>query len=345
MQQSNFYNRIKYGADLQDKPLTTPIYPQIVRYHDHHPMLIHRLYCVKSALPRFVTQMVTRISICLLLGVACISASWASTYPTLLDSIDPPLQQALERELDTLSLTSAVENNHLSVTVVDITDPESPRSAEVNGELNMYSASLPKIAILLGAMQKVEDGDLELTPAFEQQLTNMIRNSSNADASSVLDKVGAPYLADLLQSDPYKLYKEGSGGLWVGRPYSRGPVWKRDPINNISHGASSHEVARFYYLLATDRLVSPEYCAVMTEILSEPAINHKFVRGLKEYPDADVMRKSGTWRTYHSDSALVKRDGRQYIVVALANDPQGSKWLEEIAPMADRIVFDTANEQ
>ena len=308
-------------------------------------MLIQRFFRGKSALSKFVSQMVTRISICLLVGVVSVSASWASTYPTLLDSIDPPLQRALERELDALSLTSAVENNLLSVTVVDITDSESPRSAEVNGELNMYSASLPKIAILLGAMQKVEDGDLELTPEFEQQLTNMIRNSSNADASSVLDKVGAPYLADLLQSDPYKLYKEGSGGLWVGRPYSRGPVWKRDPINNISHGASSHEVARFYYLLATDRLVSPEYCAVMTEILSEPAIKHKFVSGLKQYPDADIIRKSGTWRTYHSDSAIVKRDGRQYIVVALANDPQGGRWMEEIALMADRIVFDTTNGQ
>ena len=302
------------------------------------PILIPFIRRGASALSRIVI----RFSICIAVVAVCTSTSWASAYPALLNSTDLPLQSALERELDALSLTNAVKNKHLSVTVIDITDPTAPRMAEVNGDLNMYSASLPKIAILLGAMQKVEDGELELTPEFEQQLTNMIRNSSNADASSVLDKVGAPYLADLLQSDPYKLYTMDSGGLWVGRPYSRGPVWKRDPINHISHGASSHQVARFYYLLATDRLVSAESCEVMTEILSEPAIKHKFVKGLIQYPDADILRKSGTWRTYHSDSAIVNRDGREYIVVALANDPQGGKWMEKIALMADRIVFDTS---
>ena len=292
-----------------------------------------------------LSPMITRLGTYIVLVAICTSTAWSGDFPTLLDSIDPPLQSALEHELETLSLAGAVENRHLSVTVIDITDAASPRTAEVNGELNMYSASLPKIAILLGAMQKIEDGELELTPEFEQQLTNMIRHSSNADASYVLDLVGAPYLANLLQSDPYRLYKKESGGLWVGRPYSRGPVWKRDPLNQISHGASSHEVARFYYLLATKRLVSPESSKLMIEILSEPAIKHKFVAGLKQFTDADILRKSGTWRTYHSDSAIVSRDGRRYIVVALANDPQGGKWMEQIALMADRIVFGTDGDQ
>ena len=268
----------------------------------------------------------------------------AADFPTLQDSKHPHLQQALVKGLDKLALSKAVANKQLSVSVIDVTDPEKPLVAEVNGGVMMYSASLPKIAILLGAMQKVHDGELELTPELEQQLTRMIRHSSNTEASRIYDLVGAPYLAELLQSDSYQLYKEDTGGLWVGRPYSRGPVWKRDPLNHISHGASSHEVARFYYMLATDRLVSPESCEVMRDVLSEPAIKHKFVSGLKRYPDAEILRKSGTWRTYHSDSAIVERDGRKYIVVALANDPNGAKWMEQIALLADNIVFDLADD-
>ena len=267
----------------------------------------------------------------------------AQSFPTLQDSKNPALQKALLEGLEKLSLTKAVANKRLAVTVVDITDLTKPQMAEVNGAMMMYSASLPKIAILLGAMQKVDDGELSLTPAFEQQLTNMIRHSSNPDASSVYDLVGPPYLANLLQSDPLQLYKKDTGGLWVGKPYSRGPVWKRDPINNISHGASTHEVARFYYLLATDRLVSPKSCKLMRDVLSKPAIKHKFVSGLKRYPDAEILRKSGTWRTYHSDSAIVTRNKRKYIVVALANDIDGSKWMERIALMADDIVFELAS--
>jgi len=29
------------------------------------------------------------------------------------------------------------------------------------------------------------------------------------------------------------------GGIWVGRDYAGGKVWKLDPIHNISHGASA----------------------------------------------------------------------------------------------------------
>ena len=287
------------------------------------------------------SQVLSALCALLMLTFMASSASAGGTreYPSLLESKNPALQNALVKGLDELSLTKAVSKNQLAVTVIDITDRANPRMAEVNGNMMMYSASLPKIAILLGAMQKIEDGELALTPEFEQQLTRMIRHSSNKDASAVYDLVGAPYLAELLQSEDYQLYKKDSGGLWVGRPYSRGPVWKRDPINHISHGASSHEVARFYYMLATDRLVSAQSCEVMRDVLSDPAIKHKFVSGLQRYPDAEILRKSGTWRTYHSDSAIVKRDGREYIVVALANDANGTKWMEQIALMADKIIF------
>ena len=237
-------------------------------------------------------KLVTRLALFIVaaLTMTAQAADTIAEFPSLQESQHPALQKALVQGLDDLSLTKAVADNQLAVTVIDITDRANPLMAEVNGDMMMYSASLPKIAILLGAMQKIEDGELELTPEFEQQLTRMIRHSSNADASAVYDLVGAPYLAELLQSDPYQLYKKDSGGLWVGRPYSRGPVWKRDPINDISHGASSHEVARFYYMLATDRLVSAQSCDVMRDVLCEPAIKHKFVSGLKHFPDAEIMR-------------------------------------------------------
>jgi beta-lactamase class A len=44
-----------------------------------------------------------------------------------------------------------------------------------------------------------------------------------------------------------------------------------------------------------------------------------------------MMRKSGTWREYHSDSALVRYRGESYIIVGLAQDPNGGKWLASLA--------------
>jgi hypothetical protein len=111
----------------------------------------------------------------------------------------------------------------------------------------------------------------------------MIRNSSNPAATAILNQVGIAELTVILQSDRFRLYDpEFNGGLWVGKDYSGGLVWKRDPLHNISHGATAMQVARFYYLLATDRLVSPELGKEMREILSKTSIHHKFVRGLKK---------------------------------------------------------------
>jgi len=52
-------------------------------------------------------------------------------------------------------------------------------------------------------------------------------------------------------------------------------------------------------------------------MLSKPGINHKFVKGLMAvHPDSKIFRKSGSWRRWHADSALVERDGHKYIMVA-----------------------------
>ena len=37
-------------------------------------------------------------------------------------------------------------------------------------------------------------------------------------------------------------------------------------------------------------------------------------------------------------TAIIERDGRKYIIVALVNDPNGSKWLEKIVVEMDKII-------
>jgi beta-lactamase class A len=218
----------------------------------------------------------------------------------------------------------------------------APGSASVNGDEMMYAASLPKIAILLGAFERVARGELKLDGMAREKLTAMIRHSSNQAATEMLNRVGKPFLASLLQSPRYRLYDpQHNGGLWVGKDYGKAAAWKRDPLHNLSHGATALQVARFYYLLQTGRLVSPRACREMKAMMSEPAIHHKFVKGLEgAKPGSRIYRKSGTWRDWHSDSAIVERDGRRYIAVALAHDPRGADWLSRTIVALDDLVFD-----
>ena len=271
-------------------------------------------------------------------------ANAQSEDPSLSETCDPRLQQALVTHLKSLKLNGAAARKRLCVVLVDITDTASPRMAYVNPDEMMYAASLPKIAILLGAFEKIEHGEMTLDDKTLEKLKLMIRNSQNEAATEILHRVGKAYLAELLQSPRYRLYDpQRNGGLWVGKDYAKVPAWKRDPLHDLSHGATAFQVARFYYLLETGQLVSPEFSRLMKSILADPAIEHKFVKGLKEIqPDSEIYRKSGTWGPYHSDSAIVEHDGRRYIAVALAKSIHGERWLQKLIVALDDIIYPPA---
>ena len=269
------------------------------------------------------------------------SAGAQPHYPSLRDHFDPALQKELEWTLAHTGLADAVRRKQIGLALVDITDPVHPRTAAVNGDKMFYAASLPKIAILLGAFVEIEKGGMRLDPATRFTLAKMIRVSSNQAASEMLSRVGEERVANILQSPRYKLYDPAvNGGLWCGKLYGKAPAWRRDPLHNYSHGATAMQVAKFYYMLETEQLVSPPLTRQMKQILSHPGIHHKFVRGLERaYPGIAIYRKSGSWRHWHSDSALVEHNGHKYVIVGLTEHKDGGKWLEKIAaPLHDLIV-------
>jgi beta-lactamase class A len=163
----------------------------------------------------------------------------------------------------------------------------------------------------------------------------------------VLERVGPERVLDVLQSPHYGLYDpDFGGGLWLGKGYGPAPAYHRDPIANLSHGATTFQVARFYCGLEQGELVSPEQTELMRQAMVEPGIRHKFVKGLSGERGLRLFRKSGTWRDYHADSALVEAGERSYVMVALAHSPEGSKWMERLAkPLHQLAVSGDAGPQ
>lgn len=262
-------------------------------------------------------------------------------YPALRESKNTALQTQLEQRLKRLNLDGAVRKGNLAVALVDVTDPQHPQLAQVNGDEMMYAASLPKIAILLAAFERVHEGKLQLNDENRQLMTDMIRYSNNSAATTLIHKVGREYINKVLRSPKYRLYDtDFNGGLWVGKEYAQGVAYQRDPLHHLSHGATAIQVARFYYLMQTGRLVSPELSREMKTIMGDPGINHKFVKGLlSSFPDAHIYRKSGSWRNWHADSAIVEHAGRTYIAVALAQSPHGGEWLKDLICELDGIIL------
>ncbi len=99
------------------------------------------------------------------------------------------------------------------------------------------------------------------------------------------------------------------------------------------------QVARFFYMLEAGELADAERTRQMKAVLGDPGISHKFVKGLAGRPEARVFRKSGTWKDFHADGALVESGGRKLILVALAHDPRGGDWIASLAaPLHDLMV-------
>ena len=280
------------------------------------------------------------LSILVLLIALAARAENKDGYPLLWDQRDAVLQQKLDTIMGTLGYAKAISSKRLAVVLVDISDLRNPRVAEVNGNRMIYAASIPKLAILLGAFIEIRDGNLVLDEDTRKSLTDMIRYSSNEEATRMLNMIGKERLIEILQSDEFELYDtEAGGGLWVGKEYGKSPAYQRDPVHNLSHGATAMQVARLYYLMETGQIVDGELQKEMKSMLGEPGITHKFVKGLADYPDVDIYRKSGSWKQWHGDSAIVESGDTRYIVVGLAEDANGGAWLSRmIKPIHESMM-------
>lgn len=261
----------------------------------------------------------------------------------LRDMVDANLQQKLN-EIVRLNPTwnKLVKEKKLAIGLVDMKDPFRPRYARLNGNEMMYAASLPKIAILLASMDAIDKGELFESKEVVQDMNRMICYSDNHASTRMIDRLGYDKIENVLTDPEYCLYdKEEHGGLWVGKRYAASGPRHPDPIKGLSHAATVTQVARFYYLMALGKLVSRDRSRQMLDIMDEPALHHKFVNTLDRVaPDARIYRKSGSWKGYHADSALVwdKNPMRRYILVALAEDEHGEQIIREMVNVAEEAL-------
>lgn len=260
----------------------------------------------------------------------------------LYESSDPELLARLQGMVAGVDKWNGLaRRKKLAIGIVDLTDPEHPRFAAINGNQMMYAASLAKIAILLAAFQSIEDGTLTDTPELRDDLNAMIRVSSNPAATRTIDRIGLERIQAVLTDPRYRLYdRQRGGGLWVGKRYGKSVSPRRDPLHNLSHGATVTQVCRFYYLLATGRAVSRERSREMLGILSDPGLHHKFVHAYDERaPRVRLFRKSGTYKQWHSDSVIAwGQEWRRYILTVLVESESGERILRDLVPAVENVL-------
>lgn len=263
--------------------------------------------------------------------------------PPLRNLVDQNLETRLYQELNANpTYARLIKEKRLAVGLVDLRNPFKARFARVNGNEMMYAASLPKIAILLAAMDALEKGELEDSPENRQLMHQMICYSNNQSSTALIDKLGYKKIEAVLTAPQYELYDEDyGGGLWVGKRYAASGQRYPDPIKGLSHAASVSQVCRFYYQLAMGKLVNRQRSKEMLDLMDDPALHHKFVNTLDRLaPEATVYRKSGSWKSFHSDSMLVWGEDpqRRYILVALTEAENGEQIIRDMVTVAESIL-------
>lgn len=236
---------------------------------------------------------------------------------------------------------SLINQKKMSVGLVSLSNVYNPEYASINGDHMMYAASLPKIAVLLAAMDAIDKGELQDTDDIRFDMWAMISKSNNAATTRMIDRVGFSKISKVLQDPNYMLYdKNATGGLWVGKRYAAAGKRNPDPLKGLSHAATVNQVLRFYKMLAYGELINQKRSEEMLEIMINPSLHHKFVNTLDRInPTAKVFRKSGSWQTFHSDSAIVwGEDGKKYILVALINDDSGEKICRDLVVCAEKVM-------
>lgn len=265
----------------------------------------------------------------------------SSAVKPLITLVNANLQTKLEEMVNAdPKMKKLVAQKKMAIGLVLLNDTSNVRYARVNGKVEMYAASLPKIAILLSAMDALEKGEIEDNESLRNDMHLMISRSDNNAATRTMDLLGYEKIASVLMDPKYRLYdEEMGGGLWVGKRYAKTGSRYPDPLKGISHAATVTQVCRFYYLLVYGQLVSYERSKEMLAIMQDPELHHKFVNSLlKLEPKAKLFRKSGSWGGFHSDSILVWGPDEKYILVALLEDPDGEKMLRELVYKIEEIV-------
>ncbi len=223
-------------------------------------------------------------------------------------------------------------------TAVGLLDMNTGRLAMLRADTQYYAASVPKIVILLTYFQTHPEAATSLDGTTREELGRMIKVSSNEMAAKYSKIVGLKAIADTVTSPAYKLYDPlHGGGLWMGKHYGPSDERNRDPLAGESHAATVRQLLRYYLMLEQGRLVSPEASKTMRQIFESPQINHiqsKFVVGLKDR-DVQIIRKSGTWSEWFADTAVIKGEGRYYILVSLTHTEHGEAYLTGLARSID----------
>src|SRR5262245_50674996 len=294
------------------------------------------------------------------------AAEWLSTVQQ-----SPELQEFLDKTIAGLEARDPrLRAAAVRVALMDLAHGDPPRLAHYHGTDPIYPASVVKFVYLMAAYRWQEEGRLRIEGSLDQELSEMIRQSSNQATRKVFARLTDTEPGPELSPEAYRDFRErrlavkrwlvslgiedlhcvnptydGNGDLFgrdlqfIGDATVPGGLGRSNGSAANRQAMTAIGTAKLLALLATDRALTPADSAIVRTRMrrdpkEQPHLAARIAGGAARVGGLEVYAKSGTWGPIYADAGIVRQvpSGRQMVIVVFteASPPYRGNFIAEL---------------
>lgn len=255
--------------------------------------------------------------------------------------------------------------SQLSITLIDLRDPQHPATASFRGNERIYPASVVKLFYLVAVHRWLEDKKIQETPELKRAVRDMIVDSSNEATQYVVDVL--TQTTGGFELPPKEMEEWQSKRNAVNRYYSSlgftninvnqktfcEDAYGRERVSRGPNGENRNKLttdatARLLSEIVTGRAVNQTHSAQMMELLKRDYTGtskdnddqgHGFSGiALQEMTGVKLWSKAGWTSTTRHDAAYIELpNGAKFVLVTFTTDHANDR---EIIPTVAKVVID-----
>ena len=289
-----------------------------------------------------------------------LSVPAAAQQSSLQDLVDRAARTTLERFAD-----KKLQQDQLSITLIDLRDPKRPVTASFRGNERIYPASVVKLFYLVAAHRWLEDKKIEQTPELTRALRDMIVDSSNEATQYVLDVLThttGGYELPPKEMEEWQYQRNAVNRYFASLGYTNINVnqktfcedaYGRERVSRGPNGENRNKLttdatARLMMEIVTGKAANAARTAQMMELLKREYTGHSddsddqghgFTGiALQGREGVRLWSKAGWTSTTRHDVAYIELpDGVKFVLATFTTDHSNDR---EIIPTVARVVLE-----
>ncbi len=256
-----------------------------------------------------------------------------------------------------------LQESQLSITLIDLRNPQQPVTASFRGNERIYPASVVKLFYLVAAHRSLEDKKIEETPELRRSLKDMIVDSSNEATQYIVDVVThttSGYELPAKEMEKWQFQRNAVNRYFTRLGYTNINVnqktfcedaYGRERVSRGPKGENRNKLttdatARLFMEIALGKAVTTMRSAQMMELLkrdpssktSDQDSQDTGFTGPAVPSGARYWGKAGWTSTTRHDAAYIEMpDGSKFVLVTFTADHANER---QIIPAVARVVIE-----